>query len=71
MNNRIKNEARVMNRSLIEAATTVFKPAGSHQYKAVKSRTGDVIIGATYSEPFVKAYALENINVYIDMGGGR
>jgi len=55
-------------RTLVEKANTVFKPTGGLQYKAVKSRNGDVLVGAIYSQGFVEAYAREYVNEYIERG---
>ncbi|MCY7682078.1 hypothetical protein [Bacillus velezensis] len=47
-----------VNKTAIDSASTVFEKVGE-DYIGSKSRFGDILIGAPYSEAFVKAYANE------------
>lgn len=47
-----------VNQTAIDSASTGFEKVGE-DYIESKSRFGDILIGAPYSEAFVKAYANE------------
>ncbi|MCY7794144.1 hypothetical protein MOB54_02740 [Bacillus spizizenii] len=53
-----------VNQSAIDSASTVFEKVGD-SYIGSKSRFGDILIGAQYSESFVKAYASERKDVFV------
>ncbi|MEX5835828.1 hypothetical protein D070_13530 [Bacillus velezensis] len=68
VNNEVKNgEADGMesvNKTAIDSASTVFEKVGE-DYIGSKSRFGDILIGAPYSEAFVKTYANERKDVLV------
>ncbi|AUG37188.1 hypothetical protein CXP43_16255 [Bacillus velezensis] len=53
-----------VNKTAIDSASTVFEKVGE-DYIGSKSRFGDILIGAPYSEAFVKAYANERKDVLV------
>ncbi|TNU64183.1 hypothetical protein FH505_10245 [Bacillus velezensis] len=53
-----------VNQTAIDSASTVFEKVGE-DYIGSKSRFGDILIGAPYSEAFVKAYANERKDVLV------
>ncbi|MCY8472390.1 hypothetical protein [Bacillus halotolerans] len=53
-----------VNQTAIDSASTVFEKVGD-KYIGSKSRFGDILIGAPYSEAFVKAYANERKDVLV------
>ncbi|WP_258235483.1 hypothetical protein [Bacillus atrophaeus] len=53
-----------VNQTAIDSASTVFEKVGD-SYIGSKSRFGDILIGAQYSESFVKAYASERKDVLV------
>ncbi|MEN3817253.1 MAG: hypothetical protein AAG110_09905 [Bacillus velezensis] len=53
-----------VNQTAIDSASTVFEKEGE-DYIGSKSRFGDILIGAPYSEAFVKAYANERKDVLV------
>lgn len=53
-----------VNQTVIASASTVFEKVGE-DYIGCKSRFGDILIGAPYSEAFVKAYANERKDVLV------
>ncbi|WP_366597641.1 hypothetical protein AB0R79_18090 [Bacillus velezensis] len=68
VNNEVKNEEadgmENVNQTAIDSASTVFEKVGE-DYIGSKSRFGDILIGAPYSEAFVKAYANERKDVLV------
>ncbi|MCP6682935.1 hypothetical protein [Bacillus nakamurai] len=68
VNNEVKNEEAdgmgSVNKTAIDSASTVFEKVGE-DYIGSKSRFGDILIGAPYSEAFVKAYANERKDVLV------
>lgn len=54
------------NMTLRERATAVFKRTEDGNYRVTKTRHGDVILEGIYDGPFVRVYAANNINVYIE-----
>ncbi|WP_254064244.1 hypothetical protein [Bacillus velezensis] len=68
VNNANKNEEadgmESVNQTAIDSASTVFEKVGE-DYIGSKSRFGDILIGAPYSEAFVKAYANERKDVLV------
>ena len=68
VNNEVKNEEademENVNQTAIDSASTVFEKVGE-DYIGSKSRFGDILIGALYSEAFVKAYANERKDVLV------
>ncbi|WP_265463673.1 hypothetical protein [Bacillus velezensis] len=68
VNNEVKNEEadgmENVNQTAIDSASTVFEKVGD-DYIGSKSRFGDILIGAPYSEAFVKAYASERKDVLV------
>lgn len=53
-----------VNQTAIDSASTVFEKVGE-DYIGSKSRFGDILIGAPYSEALVKAYANEGKDVLV------
>ncbi|MDE5154306.1 hypothetical protein PWO45_09955 [Bacillus amyloliquefaciens] len=53
-----------VNKTAIDSASTVFEKVGEN-YIGSKSRFGDILIGAPYSEAFVKTYANERKDVLV------
>ncbi|WP_342490464.1 hypothetical protein [Bacillus sp. FSL R5-0443] len=68
VNNEVENEEAdgmgTVNQTAIDCANTVFEKVGE-DYIGSKSRFGDILIGAPYSEAFVKAYANERKDVLV------
>ncbi|WP_249275920.1 hypothetical protein [Bacillus velezensis] len=68
VNNANKNEEadgmESVNQTAIDTASTVFEKVGE-DYIGSKSRFGDILIGAPYSEAFVKAFANERKDVLV------
>lgn len=68
VNNEVENEEadgmESVNQTAIDTASTVFEKVGE-DYIGSKSRFGDILIGAPYSEAFVKAYANERKDVLV------
>ncbi|MGF0274517.1 hypothetical protein P5495_019430 [Bacillus velezensis] len=68
VNNEVKNEEgdgmESVNKTAIDSASTVFEKVGE-DYIGSKSRFGDILIGAPYSEAFVKTYANERKDVLV------
>ncbi|MED0777562.1 hypothetical protein P4T08_18150 [Bacillus siamensis] len=68
VNNEVKNEEADrmgnVNQTAIDSASTVFEKVGE-DYIGSKSRFGDILIGALYSEAFVKSYANERKDVLV------
>ncbi|HFE3928673.1 TPA: hypothetical protein ACF3MF_002781, partial [Enterococcus faecium] len=68
VNSEVKNEEadgmENVNQTAIDSASTVFEKVGE-DYIGSKSRFGDILIGAPYSEAFVKAYANERKDVLV------
>ncbi|OQV53341.1 hypothetical protein [Bacillus velezensis] len=68
VNNANKNEEadgmESVNQTAIDSASTVFEKVGE-DYIGSKSRFGDILIGAPYSEAFVKTYANERKDVLV------
>ncbi|WP_160249427.1 hypothetical protein [Bacillus velezensis] len=68
VNNEVENEEadgmENVNQTAIDSASTVFEKVGE-DYIGSKSRFGDILIGAPYSEAFVKAYANERKDVLV------
>ncbi|GJI62596.1 hypothetical protein [Bacillus velezensis] len=68
VNSEVKNEEadgmESVNLTAIDTASTVFEKVGE-DYIGSKSRFGDILIGAPYSEAFVKAYANERKDVLV------
>ncbi|MCY8386496.1 hypothetical protein MOC78_03260 [Bacillus inaquosorum] len=68
VNSEVKNEEademENVNQTAIDSASTVFERVGD-KYIGSKSRFGDILIGAPYSEAFVKAYANERKDVLV------
>ncbi|WP_342493977.1 hypothetical protein [Bacillus sp. FSL R5-0447] len=68
VNNEVKNEEadgmENVNQTAIDSASTVFEKVGE-DYIGSKSRFGDILIGSSYSEAFVKAYANERKDVLV------
>ncbi|WP_025851660.1 hypothetical protein [Bacillus velezensis] len=68
VNNEVENEEademESVNQTAIDTASTVFEKVGEG-YIGSKSRFGDILIGAPYSEAFVKAYANERKDVLV------
>ncbi|WP_332606818.1 hypothetical protein [Bacillus spizizenii] len=68
VNNETRNEEademKNVNQTTIDSASTVFEKVGD-KYIGSKSRFGDILIGAPYSEAFVKAYASERKDVLV------
>lgn len=68
VNNEVKNEEgdgmESVNKTAIDTASTVFEKVGE-DYIGSKSRFGDILIGAPYSEAFVKSYANERKDVLV------
>ncbi|UMQ50208.1 hypothetical protein [Bacillus velezensis] len=68
VNNEVKNEEAdgmgTVNQTAIDSANTVFEKVGE-DYIGSKSRFGDILIGAPYSEAFVKVYANERKDVLV------
>lgn len=58
------DEMENVNQTAIDSASTVFEKVGN-KYIGSKSRFGDILIGAPYSEAFVKAYASERKDVLV------
>lgn len=58
------DEMKNVNQTTIDSASTVFEKVGD-KYIGSKSRFGDILIGAPYSEAFVKAYASERKDVLV------
>ncbi|OXS81368.1 MULTISPECIES: hypothetical protein [Bacillus] len=53
-----------VNKTAIDSASTVFEKVGE-DYTGSKSRFGDILIGAPYSEAFVKTYTNERKDVLV------
>ncbi|WP_439931103.1 hypothetical protein ACSTTP_06895 [Bacillus velezensis] len=68
VNNEVENEEadgmESVNQTAIDTASTVFEKVGE-DYIGSKSRFGDILIGAPYSEAFVKSYANERKDVLV------
>lgn len=68
VNNEVENEEadgmENVNQTAIDSASTVFEKVGE-DYIGSKSRFSDILIGAPYSEAFVKAYANERKDVLV------